>query len=134
VGFLKNVATLTRQGYEAQQRMDVGAQLAAAQTAMAQASAAIAASTPAAYDPVEEAQRLRAEATIVAARQLPMAIGMNVIVEIDLLVQLPGGVPLPVSRTEQLGPLRVGRVQPGARLEVSLVPARPDTVRIEWGD
>ena len=134
MGFLKNVAILTRQGYEVQQRMDVGAQLAAAQSAMTQASAMLAASTPVPMSATGEAARLSAAATVIAVRQLPMMIGMNAVVEIDLHVQLPGGVPLPVTRTEQLGPLHVGRVQPGASLEVSLVPARPDTTRIEWGD
>lgn len=134
MGFFKNVAILTRQGYEVQQRMDVGAHLAAAKSAMTQASAVLAASTPAPTSAADEASRLPAAATVVAVRQLPMMIGMNAVVEIDLHVQMPGGVPLPVTRTEQLGPLRVGRVQPGASLEVSLVPTRPDTTRIEWGD
>lgn len=134
MGFLSDIATLTRQGHEAQRRMDVGARMADAQAAMAQASAAIAASTPVPLSAHEEAQRLRMTASVVAVRQLPMAVGLNVIVQTDLHVMMPGGYPLPITLTTQLGPLHAGRVQPGARLEVSLVPGRPETARIEWGD
>lgn len=132
MGFLKDLATLTRQGYEMQQRMDVGATMAQAQASMAQASRMMAASAPPPADPALEVQRLRATAVVVDARQLPMMIGMNSIVELELHVQLPGGVPLPVTRTEQLAPLHLARVSPGAILDVSLVPGRPDTVRVEW--
>ncbi|MGX5696850.1 hypothetical protein ACWKWP_11680 [Agromyces soli] len=136
MGFLKDLATLTKQGYEMQQRMDVGATMAQAQASMEQASRMMAASMPA---PVPagggqqfEEQRFRASAVVVDARQLPMMIGMNSIVELELHVQLPGGVPLPVTRTEQLAPLHLARVAPGAILDVSLVPGRPDSVRVEW--
>lgn len=133
MGFLKDIATLTRQGYEAQQRMDVGAQLAAASQAMAQASAVMAATTPEPQTGPEEALRVPVAATILDARQLPMVIGMNVVVELDLHVTMPGGAHVPVTRTEQLSPLAVGLVQPGAALVGSIVPGRPDTLRIDWG-
>lgn len=136
MGFLKDLATLTKQGYEMQQRMDVGATMAQATASMEQASRMMAASMPAPVPSAGgqqlEAQRLRTSATVVDARQLPMLIGMNSIVELDLHVQLPGGVPLPVTRTEQLAPLHLARVAPGAILDVSIVPGRPDTVRVEW--
>lgn len=133
MGFLKDLTTLTRQGYQAQQRMDVGAHLAAAGQAMAQASAAMAAATPAPLDPATEALRVPVAVTVVDARQLPMMIGMDLVVEIDVHVLMPGGVPVPVTRTAQLPPLTVGRVQPGATMQGSIVPGRPDTLRIDWG-
>lgn len=134
MGFLKDLATLTRQGHEIQQRMDVGASMAQAKSSMEQASRMMAASMPvsAADGPQLEAQRLRTTATVIDARQLPMMIGMNSIVELELHAHMPGGVPLPVTRTEQLAPLHLARVAPGAILDVSIVPGRPDTVRIEW--
>ncbi|MFD5864573.1 hypothetical protein ACFWGP_06455 [Agromyces sp. NPDC127015] len=133
MGFLRDLATLTRQGYEAQQRLDVGASMAQAKAQMEQASRMMAASMPAQAEPALEGQRLRTTATILDARQLPMMIGMNSLVELDLHVLMPGGVPLPVTRTEQLAPLHLARALPGATLDVSLVPGRPDTVHVEWG-
>ncbi|GAA1941506.1 hypothetical protein [Agromyces allii] len=132
MGFLKDLATLTRQGHEMQSRMDVGAQLAQAQASMEQASRMMAATTPSAPEPHLEAQRLRTTATVLDARQLPMMFGMNALVELDLHVLMPGGVPLPVTRTEQLAPLHLARALPGSTLDVSIVPGRPDTVRVEW--
>ena len=132
MGFLKDLATLTAQGNAAYARMDVGATLAAAQQSLDQANHVMAA-TVTATDPALEAARLRTSATVVDARQLPMMIGMNALVELDLVVTLAGGIPMPATRTEQLAPLHLARVAPGSRLDVSVVPGRPETLRIEWG-
>ena len=130
--FFSDLATLTRQANAAYDRMDVGASLAAAQQSMAPASRVMAA-TVVAHDPALEADRVRATATVSDARQLPMMFGMNAVVELHLIVSLPGGIPMPATRTEQLSPLHLARVAPGAELVVSLVPGRPDTLRLEWG-
>lgn len=129
---LSDLATLTRRANAAYDRIDVGASLAAAQQSMEQAGRVMAASVVV-NDPALEASRVRATATITDARQLPMMIGMNAVVELDLIVSLPGGIPMPAGRTEQLAPLHLARVAPGAQVAVSLVPGRPDTVRLEWG-
>jgi hypothetical protein len=128
---LSDLATLTRRANGAYDRMDVGASLAAAQQSMAQAGRVMAANVVV-NDPALEASRVRATATIVDARQLPMTIGMNAVVELDLIVSMPGGIPMPAGRTEQLAPLHLARVAPGAQVAVSLVPGRPETVRLEW--
>ena len=112
--------------------MDVGATLAAAQQSLDQANQVMAA-TVTATDPGLDAARVRTTASVLDARQLPMMIGMNAVVELDLVVTLAGGIPMPATRTEQLAPLHLARVMPGARLDVSLVPGRPETLRIEWG-
>lgn len=132
MGFLSDLATLTRQANAAHDGMDVGASLAAAQHSLEQANRVMAASVVA-HDPALEAARVRATATVADARQLPMMIGMNAVVELDLIVSLPGGIPMPASRTEPLAPLHLARVAPGAQVDVSLVPGRPDTVRLGWG-
>jgi hypothetical protein len=129
---LSDLATLTRQANAAYARMDVGASLAAAQQSLEQANRVMAASVVA-HDPALETARVRATATVADARQLPMMIGINAVVELDLIVSLPGGVPMPASRTEQLAPLHLARVAPGSQVHVSLVPGRPETVRLEWG-
>lgn len=133
MGFLKDLATLTARGNAASARMDVGASFEAASRSMEQAGRVLAATTPRPDEEWLEAMRLRTTAAVVDARQLPMAIGMNVVVELDLVVAMPSGLPLPVTRTEQLAPLQLFRVAPGSSLEVSIVPGRPESLRIEWG-
>lgn len=132
MGFLKDLATLTAQGNAAYSRVDVGASLDAASRSMAEASRMLAAATPAPDDELLESARVRATASVVDARQLPMMIGMHCVVEVDLLVTMPGGFPLPVTRTEQVAPLQLARLAPGAALDVSIVPGRPESVRVEW--
>ena len=99
MGFLKDLATLTAQGNAAYARMDVGASLDAAGRSMEEAGRVLAATTPRPDEEWLEAVRLRTTATVVDARQLPVVIGMNVVVELDLVVAMPSGFPLPVSRT-----------------------------------
>lgn len=134
MGFFGNLAKLTAQGYEMQQKMDVGATMAQAQQAMAQAGQYMAAAMPARVQTsaADEARRVHTTATVTAADQAPMMIGLNAVVELQLIVNLPGGVPLPVRRTEQLAPLHLARVAPGAALPVSIVPGMAETLRIEW--
>ena len=133
MGFLKDLATLTAQGDAAYARMDVGASLDTASRSMEEASRVLVATMPTRDDEWLEAARLRTTATVVDARQLPMVIGVNVVVELDLILAMPSGFPLPVTRTEQLVPLQLFRVAPGSSLDVSIVPGRPESVRIEWG-
>ncbi|MFE5671088.1 hypothetical protein ACFQ58_05695 [Agromyces sp. NPDC056523] len=130
--FLSDLSTLTRSANASYRRMDVGASLRVAQQSMEQANRVLAASVVA-HDPALDAARVRAFATVTDARRRPMMFGMDSVVELDLIVTMPGGIPMPASRTEQLAPLLLARAAPGARLEVSLVPGRPDTVRLEWG-
>ncbi|WP_438854053.1 hypothetical protein [Agromyces sp. M3QZ16-3] len=132
MGFLADLRTLNAQATAVRDRMDVGATLAAAQQSLEQANRVMAASV-AANDPVSDAARVRTTATVVSARQLPMMIGMDAVVELELVAQLPGGIPLPASRTQPLAPIQLARVTPGAIVDVSLVPGRPDTVRLELG-
>lgn len=133
MGFFGDLATLTRQGSDLRSHVDVGATMAAAQASMAEAGRMMAAAAPAATTPDQEARRICTRATVVAARPLPLALGMDLLVELDLHVRMPGGVPLPATRIEQVSPVHMGRVGPGAELPVSIVPAAPSTVRVEWG-
>ncbi|WP_448810971.1 hypothetical protein [Agromyces bauzanensis] len=132
MGFLKDLATLTAKGNDAYARLDVGASLAAASRSMDEASRVLAATLPAADDDLFESVRVRTTASVVDARQLPMMLGMHSVVEVDLVVMMPSGLPLPVTRTEQVAPLHLARLAPGATLDVSIVPGRPESVRVEW--
>jgi len=132
MGFFSSLAQLSKQGHDMQKRMDMGATMAAAQASMTQASQFLAAAAPVATSATDETLRISATAVVTSAAQAPMRIGMNAMVELDLIVSLPGGVPVPVRRMEQLTPLHIARVVPGATLAVSLVPGRTETLRIEW--
>jgi hypothetical protein len=132
MGFLSDLATLTHRANAAAERMDVGATLAAAQQSLQQAERVMAA-TVVADDAALEAARVRATATVVDARQLPMMLGMNAVVELDLTVVLASGIPIAMTRTEQVAPLQLARVVPGAQLPVSIVPGVPTSLRVEWG-
>jgi hypothetical protein len=129
--FLLDLANLTRRANTAAARMDVGASLATAQQTLERAGRVMAASVVA-HDPALEAARVRATATVADARQLAVMVGMHAVVYLELIVSLPGGIPMPASRAEQLAPLHLARVAPGSQVPVSLVPGRPETVRIEW--
>ncbi|WP_395245790.1 hypothetical protein ACGGZK_08275 [Agromyces sp. MMS24-K17] len=132
MGFLKDLTTLTRQANQGYARMDVGASLAQAQASIDQANRMMAASVPQATDPSLEPRRIRTTATVIGARQLPMMLGVHLIVELDVHVLMPGGVPMPATRTEQVSALQLAAVQPGAQLPASIVPGHPETLRIEW--
>ncbi|MEI5585295.1 MULTISPECIES: hypothetical protein [unclassified Agromyces] len=132
MGFLSDLATLTRRAHDVSERMDMGATLAAAQESLHQAERVMAAMVVA-DDAALEVARVRATATVVDARQLPMMLGMDSVVELDLTVVLASGIPLAMTRTEQVAPLQLARVTPGAQLPVSLVPGRPASLRVEWG-
>lgn len=132
MGFLKDLTALTRQANAAYDRVDMGATLAAASRSMDDAGRVLAATTPRPDEEWLEAVRMRTTATIVDARQLPIVIGMNAVVELDLVVAMPSGFPLPVTRTEQVSPLHLARLAPGGSVDVSFVPGRPESVRLEW--
>ncbi|GAA2044868.1 hypothetical protein GCM10009819_35050 [Agromyces tropicus] len=128
--FLTDLRTLRAQSTAMRERMDVGASLAAARQSLEQANRVMA-SAVAAHDPALDLARVRATASVVAARQLPMAIGMDAVVELELVATMPGGIPVPATRTVPVAPLQLARVTPGSMVDVSLVPGRPDTLRIE---
>lgn len=132
MGFISSLFKLTAQSTAIQKQMDVGARLASAQASMTKASQFMAASMPIGTTPAQEATRLRTTALVASAQQQPMMIGMNAVVDLELIVTLPGGTPAPVRRTEQLAPLHLARVVPGSRIDVSIVPGMPETVRFEW--
>jgi len=133
MGFLKSLVSLTVQGYEQQQRMDVDATFAQARASMDQASRMMTAMTPVIADPALDGQRIRTTAQVLDARQLPMQVNLDAVVELSLLVSLPGGVPMPATITTPVAAIRMARLSPGSVLDVSATPGAPQSVRVEWG-
>ncbi len=73
-----------------------------------------------------------AVATITAARQTGALINFNPVVELELLIMLPSGVPMQATRLEPVQQLHLGRCQPGLRLNVKADPYDADSLWIDW--
>jgi len=129
MGFFSALGETMKMGDEWQRTVNVKERMAQAN---AQMSALAAQMTPPPVDPAVEARRVPATATVQAAAQTPTWVNGNPLIRLDLIVELPSGVPLPVTRTEVVPQLWLGHVQPGSTLPVSLDPATPDSLRIEW--
>jgi hypothetical protein len=126
MGFLTDLRTLSKAGSAQYAALVVSARMGQMQQSIAQASALLAASSTLPAAPTAST------ATVVSARQLPMMIGLNAVVELELTVFMPSGVPVPVLRTEQVAPLYLSRLVPGATVPVVVDVHDPTTVRLAW--
>ncbi len=133
MGFMKDIKKLSDQGKELRDKHPVKDQLANAQASMANANAmmanmaqASAAATQAMTNGVD------ATATVTAARQTGTQMNFNPVVELDLLVMMPSGVPMPVTRQEAVAQIHLSRCQPGANLKVKVEPTNPNSLWIDW--
>ncbi len=132
MGFFGDLNKLRQMGEEQQQGMDVKARMANAQAKMDQANQAFAASTPAVVDPASEARRVDATATVNSAHHTGMVVNWDVMVEVNLLIMLPSGIPMPATTTILVPQLNLARLQPGSQLFVSVDTANPASVRVDW--
>lgn len=133
MGFMKDLKKLSDQGKEMREKYPVQDQLANAQASMANANAmmanmasASAAATQAMTNGVD------ATATITAARQTGTQMNFNPVIELDLLVMMPSGIPMPVTRQETVAQLHLARCQVGANLRVKVEPTNPNSLWIDW--
>lgn len=134
MGFFKDVRTLSAQGKEmrdnAPPMKDRMAQMSAQ---MANANAMIAGMSQGAGQSINAMTiGVPSIATITSARQTGMIVNFNPVVELQLMVMLPSGVPMPVTRQETVQQLHLGRCQPGLRLNVKVDPADANNVWIDW--
>ena len=133
MGFMKDIKKLSDQGKELRDKYPVQDQLANAQASMANANAmmanmaqASAAATQAMTNGVD------ATATITAARQTGTQMNFNPVIELDLLVMMPSGIPMPVTRQETVAQLHLPRCQVGSNLKVKVEPSNPNSLWIDW--
>ena len=129
MGFLDSYFRLTSMADEMSEKSDVGGSLATMQSKLDGLNASMAASAPVAADP---AKRMDATATVTASRPSGAQVNGAMVVELELLVMLPAGIPLPVKQTTLVPPAGLARIGVGARLTVSLDPAVPATLAIDW--
>jgi hypothetical protein len=130
MGFFKDIHQLNKMGKEASKNWDPGAQLANAQASMARANADMAA-VAARASSTAALHGTPGAATVTAARTTGQYVNMQPMVALDLLVQVPGRIPMPVSVTELVDQVHLGRLLPGATLAVK-VGDRPDDLFIDW--
>jgi len=71
-------------------------------------------------------------ATITNAVQTGMMMNFNPVVSLDLLVMMPSGVPMPVTRQEPVMQINLARCQPGLRLKVKVDPVNANNLWIDW--
>ena len=133
MGFMKDMKKLSDQGKALQKQYPVQDQLANAQTSMANANAMMANMAQAsAAATMAMTTGVDATATITSARQTGAMINYNPVVELQLLVMMPNGVPMPVTRQETVMQLHLGRCQTGANLKVKVDPNDPNNLWIDW--
>ena len=73
-----------------------------------------------------------ATATITGARQTGAQINFNPVVELELLIMLPSGVPMQATHSEPVQQVHLGRCQPGLRLNVRVDPTNAGSLWIDW--
>jgi hypothetical protein len=127
MGFLDSYFRLTSMADEMSEKSDVGASLATMQSKLDSLNATMAPAVVA--DP---AKRTDATATVTASRPAGAQVNGAMLVELDLLVMLPSGIPVPVTQTALVPPTALGLTHVGARLAVSLDPAVPATLVVDW--
>ena len=132
MGFFGDLNKLRIQGEELREKQDVKGDMANAKARMDAMNAAYAAAAPQAADPESDARRITTTATVQSAAQTGMVVNMSQSIQVDLIVDLPGGIPLPVQTIMLVPMLNLARLQPGGKLTVSIDPQKPASVLVDW--
>ena len=135
MGFIDSYLRLADMTKQPRQGGDVKSQMATMQSRMKEANSSMAAMTQrqqAANDPASRARRVSAVATVTSASANGTQINGSQLVDIQLLVMLPAGVPVALTVNELVSPLHLARLQSGSRIAVTLDPILPASVTIEW--
>ena len=133
MGFFKDIKKLNDQGKQMREQYPVEQQLANAQASMAQANAMMAnMAAGSAAGANAMANGVAAVATITSARQTGAMMNFNPVVDLELLVMMPNGVPMPVAKQEIVMQIHLARCQPGMRLHVKVDPNNINSIWIDW--
>jgi hypothetical protein len=133
MGFFKDIRKLSKQGAAIREQYPVQQQLANASVQMQAVSAMLQQTT----QQQSGGQRLLADgvdavATVTGARQTNALMNHNPLIELDLLVTMPSGVPVPVRRSEIVPLLHLPRAQVGQQVRVRVLPDDATTIWINW--
>lgn len=130
----RDLRRLNRQASKLREQYPVDVQLADAAAKLAEATSTMEAMTASRERAAHVlANGVDAIATVTAARQRPTMINHQPVVELELVVTMPSGAPVPVRRTEVVRLLDLPRAQVGVRLAVRVDPGDPSAIWIDWG-
>ena len=134
MGVFKDLRTLSAQSKEIRDNAPpMKDQMASMSSKMAEANAMMAGMAQGATQAnAAIANGVAAVATITSARQTGALINFNPVVELELLIILPSGVPMQATRQEPVQQLHLGRCQPGMRLNVKVDPTNAGSLWIDW--
>jgi len=134
MGVFKDLRTLSGQSKEIRKNAPpMKDKMANMSSKMAEANAMMAAmAQDAAQANTAIANGVAAVATIISARQSGALINFNPVVDLELLIMLPSGVPMQATRQETVQQLHLGRCQPGLRLNVKVDPTNANSLWIDW--
>lgn len=133
MGIFRDLKRLNDQGKRIREEHPIRDQIADASAKLGAATAMMqqmAASREAAHRVLTHG--VDATAMITGARQQPTLFDHNPLVELDLLVTMPNGVPIPVTRTEVVTLLHLTKAQVGSKLAVRVDPTDPGAIWIDW--
>ncbi len=133
MGIFRDTKRLMQQAKEMDAKYPVADRLAMAQASFTQANQMLAVMAQGATGVTEAIKNgVDAFATITAARHTGTVVSFNPVIELDLLVMMPGGIPMPVTRREVVAQLDLIRAQAGTRLRVKVDPADASNLWINW--
>ena len=134
MGVFKDLRTLSAQSKEIRDNAPpMKDKMASMSSKMAEANAMMAGMAQGATQAnAAIANGVAAVATITSARQTGALINFNPVVELELLIILPSGVPMQATRQEPVQQLHLGRCQPGMRLNVKVDPTNAGSLWIDW--
>jgi hypothetical protein len=133
MGFFKNLNKLTEQGYAMQEAMDVKAMNQDAMARMKDASNLMAHMTQQnTLATALAANGVDGTASIAAVRNTGSLVNYSPVLELDLVVMLPGRPPIPVTRRELVEQVFLPKAQPGGALRVRANPDDPTELLINW--
>jgi hypothetical protein len=133
MGMFKDMRTLQKQAKEISKDWDPGAQARDANTRMAALTQSMAAANAAAATSGQVAAAGQAaQATITAVRETGMMVNMQPVLHLDVLVMADGRPPFPASSEGPVSMALLGRLVPGAELNVRYDPANTSAIAIDW--
>lgn len=133
MGFFKDVRALSKMGKEAQANMDVAAMNANAMAQMSAMNEQMSAMAGQATQAAAITDGVAAIASVTAVRNTGSLVNFSPVLELDLLVMVPGRPPVPVTRRELVPQHLLARAQVGAQLPVTVSASDPTAILINWG-
>lgn len=130
MGLFKDINKLQKQAKEISKDYDPAQQMKDATERMKQMNEQFAAANAAATAPPEDA--VDATASIVSVGMTSGMMNMDPILPVELLVNLPGRPPTPISATLVVPMAHLAKVTAGASLPVRVSASNPSAVFVNW--